>query len=99
MRRAMRFIPILIAALIVPAVAAIAQTAAVSFVPLEQLASDVRHATGARDDRQKDIADALQSNTNELALYALGSIVYTSLVEEGRIDKQVGTSSSSPGST
>jgi hypothetical protein len=86
--------------LIASAAAAQAQQPAVSFVPLEQLAIDIRQAAGTpSDQRQASIASALQENTSELALYALGSIVYTSLVEEGRIDKQVGTSSSSPGST
>jgi hypothetical protein len=38
-------------------------------------------------------------NVSNMALYSLGAEVFTSLVEEGRIDKQVGTSSATNGST
>jgi hypothetical protein len=71
----------------------------VSFVPFEGLARDIRRETGPSEGRAAEIADLLQTHTQELALYALGPLVYSSLVEEGRIDKQVGTSSSASGST
>ncbi len=86
-------------ALLLPTVSPAFGQEAVSFVPFEGLANDIRTITGLAAERRANLADALQSNTQELALYSLGSIVYMSLVEEGRIDKQVGTSSSSSGST
>ncbi len=95
MMRAMRFVLLLIAV----AGSASAQTATTSFVPFEMLARDVRVTQGSVDEKKADIADALQSNTQELAFYALGPMVYAALVEEGRIDKQVGASASSTGST
>lgn len=72
-----------------------------SLVPFEGLAEDIKDAaaTTTRADRRAEIADALQANVRDLALYTLGSEVFMSLVEEGRIDKQVGTSSATNGST
>ena len=67
----------------------------VSFVPFEGLA-------GALQDSGFDpgeTAAMLQEFTQEFALYALGRTVYASLVEEGRIDKQVGATGGSSGST
>jgi hypothetical protein len=75
--------------------------AQVSLVPFEGLAEDIKAAAKitTRADRKAEIADALQSNVRDLALYSLGSEVFMSLVEEGRIDKQVGTSAATNGST
>lgn len=90
---------IAIAALILATVPPVfAQT---SLAPFETLAQDIKESATipTRADRKADIADALQSDVRDLALYSLGSEVFMSLVEEGRIDKQVGTSSATNGST
>lgn len=49
--------------------------------------------------RQALIARFLRTHTEGFALYALGPAVYTSLVEANRLDKQIGTSASTAGST
>ena len=79
---------------------ATAQT--VSFTPLDGLARDLKQVLPkqpSRDQKRAEAASLLQEYTHELALYALGAAVYTTLVEEDRLDKQVGSSSSSSGST
>jgi hypothetical protein len=95
-----RITPALACALLVAAHGtALAQNDAVSFVPFETLARDIRSAQGTRVERARDYADFLRGDAQDLALYALGTKVYTALVEEGRIDKQLGASSAGPGST
>ena len=60
-----------------------------SFVPFEGLAADLQRL---KSPSQGAIALRLQGRTQEFVWYALGSAVYASFVEEGRIDKQVGAS-------
>ena len=71
----------------------------VSFVPFENTARDIRTVTATGTTRVTEISSFLAENAREFALYALGREVYSSLVEQGRIDKQLGASSSAPGST
>ena len=95
-----RITPALACALLVAAHGtALAQNDAVSFEPFDTLARDLRSAQGTRAERARDYADFLRGDAQDLALYALGTQVYTALVEEGRIDKQLGASSAGPGST
>ncbi len=78
---------------------AFGQDGAVSFVPFETLARDIRGAQGTRAERSRDYAGFLREDVQDLALFSLGTTAYMALVEEGRIDKQVGASSAGPGST
>lgn len=68
----------------------------VSFVPFEGLVNGLR---GLPSPIQGEISSELKTNTQEFVWYALGSAVYASFVEEGRIDKQVGASAGNSGST
>ena len=67
-----------------------------SFVPFEGLVQSLRDLTTRS---QGEIAAEVTANTQEFALFALGPGVYASLVEEGRIDKQLGSSAGNSGST
>lgn len=67
-----------------------------SFVPFEGLADGLRSLSSSH---QAEIASVLTENTQEFVWYSLGSAVYASFVEEGRIDKQVGASAGNSGST
>lgn len=67
-----------------------------SFVPFEGLVNGLRSLPSPN---QGEIASELTANTQEFVWYSLGSAVYASFVEEGRIDKQVGASAGNSGST
>jgi hypothetical protein len=88
--------------LVASAGSARAQNAPVSFVPFESLAKELKglpNSAATPDARRSEIRSILAENTQELVLFALGSAAYSSLVEENRIDKQVGTSAAGSGST
>jgi len=79
-----------------------AQVPPVSFIPFEALAGDLKDVAAANDPvdvKKANIAAALAENTQELAQYALGAAVYSSLIEENRLDKQIGASAAGAGST
>ncbi len=69
----------------------------VSFVPFENIALTLQELDA--HPAEAEIKSELDGNIQEFALYALGRQVYTSLVEEARIDKQVGATGGSSGST
>lgn len=71
----------------------------VSFVPFEGTVRSLRGLKTTGDTRIGDIASILLERSSEFAIYSFGREVYASLVEEGRLDKQIGASSSGPGST
>ena len=81
--------------------------AATAYAQSDRFVPSPTFLTGLRDidkrqseaDQKSDIAGAVVSATGEFALYTLGPSVYTSLAEENRLDKQVGSSSGSAGST
>jgi hypothetical protein len=86
---------------LITAIDALAQQS-VSFTPLDGLARDLKNELARQisaDEKRAEIASLLQEHTQELALYSLGASVYATLVEEERLDKQIGSSSSSSGST
>lgn len=77
-----------------------AQTQPVSFVPFEAVAQTFKDpAMRSKGNDTGEIASVLKENVQEFAQYALGKSVYTALVEENRIDKQLGSSAASSGST
>ena len=67
----------------------------VSFVPFEGLVQTLRDP----DFKPDEIEAVLTENTQEFVLYSLGPRVYASLVEENRVDKQIGASGGGSGST
>lgn len=73
----------------------------VSFTPFDALAPQLREALKITDpaSRGPEIASLLKENVNEFALYAPGRSVFSTLAEENRLDKQVGTSGAAAGST
>jgi hypothetical protein len=96
----MKFPKILFLLFVLSGVNVFGQAQPVSFIPFEALRTTLKHlVTAGTADNPSEIRDALRTNVQDFALYALGKSVYSPLIEENRLDKQIGTSPASAGST